>query len=245
MTIEKAPENKCPRCSTGILEVRLRRHDRKPFFGCSNYPRCRYTKDAPAGTAPTLRRFRPLRTPPPVENIPASVGNGPFMTIAALVTGLVAAMVWVVLIGSWNNFISHALGFCISTWALMSVTQGHWKVICVLVLIALVAAITFQNHYENTTMFTWRDRIGAIDMDGTRSYSTGRGTGSHHGGVREWLYQEYHRPMSHNERWATALSDYWWLTPFIATVPAALINGILVVLAQRKVSAKESFAKDK
>uniref|UniRef100_A0A914YX33 Uncharacterized protein n=1 Tax=Panagrolaimus superbus TaxID=310955 RepID=A0A914YX33_9BILA len=35
-----------------------------------------------------------------------------------------------------------------------------------------------------------RERIGAICMDGWRSSSTGRGTCSHHGGVREWLYTE-------------------------------------------------------
>ena len=31
-------------------------------------------------------------------------------------------------------------------------------------------------------------RGGAICRDGTRSYSTGRGTCSHHGGVSQWLY---------------------------------------------------------
>jgi len=32
-------------------------------------------------------------------------------------------------------------------------------------------------------------RVGAICCDGTRSYATGRGACSHHGGVCEWLYQ--------------------------------------------------------
>lgn len=31
-------------------------------------------------------------------------------------------------------------------------------------------------------------RVGAICCDGTRSYATGRGACSHHGGVCEWLY---------------------------------------------------------
>uniref|UniRef100_A0AC34GU74 Uncharacterized protein n=1 Tax=Panagrolaimus sp. ES5 TaxID=591445 RepID=A0AC34GU74_9BILA len=35
-----------------------------------------------------------------------------------------------------------------------------------------------------------RVRVGAICMDGWQSSSTGRGTCSHHGGVREWLYAE-------------------------------------------------------
>lgn len=39
------------------------------------------------------------------------------------------------------------------------------------------------NHKEYST-----GRIGAICYDGWRSYSTGRGTCSHHGGVAEWLY---------------------------------------------------------
>lgn len=34
-----------------------------------------------------------------------------------------------------------------------------------------------------------RVRVGAICMDGWRSYSTGRGTCSHHGGVAYWLYR--------------------------------------------------------
>ena len=32
-------------------------------------------------------------------------------------------------------------------------------------------------------------RTGAICCDGSRSYATGRGACSHHGGVCEWLYQ--------------------------------------------------------
>jgi hypothetical protein len=32
-------------------------------------------------------------------------------------------------------------------------------------------------------------RIGAICKDGWRSYSTGPGTCSHHGGVDYWLYE--------------------------------------------------------
>ncbi|HUC83319.1 MAG TPA: hypothetical protein VMR70_20580 [Flavisolibacter sp.] len=36
---------------------------------------------------------------------------------------------------------------------------------------------------------TYAVRTGAICCDGTRSYATGRGACSHHGGVREWLYE--------------------------------------------------------
>lgn len=32
-------------------------------------------------------------------------------------------------------------------------------------------------------------RIGAVCCDGSRSYATGRGACSHHGGVCQWLYQ--------------------------------------------------------
>ena len=38
-------------------------------------------------------------------------------------------------------------------------------------------------------MESQQERGGAICRDGTRSYSTGRGTCSHHGGVSEWLYE--------------------------------------------------------
>ena len=36
---------------------------------------------------------------------------------------------------------------------------------------------------------TYQVRVGAICCDGSRSYATGRGACSHHGGVCEWLYQ--------------------------------------------------------
>ncbi len=39
-------------------------------------------------------------------------------------------------------------------------------------------------------------RIGAVCWDGSMSYSTGSGTCSHHGGVREWLYSESQLPLS-------------------------------------------------
>ncbi len=39
-----------------------------------------------------------------------------------------------------------------------------------------------------------RTRIGAICKDGTRSYATGRGACSHHGGVARWLYAEAETP---------------------------------------------------
>lgn len=34
-------------------------------------------------------------------------------------------------------------------------------------------------------------RVGAICNDGWRSYSTGSGTCSHHGGVDYWLYESH------------------------------------------------------
>jgi len=36
---------------------------------------------------------------------------------------------------------------------------------------------------------TYKVRVGAICCDGSRSYATGRGACSHHGGVCKWLYQ--------------------------------------------------------
>lgn len=41
--------------------------------------------------------------------------------------------------------------------------------------------------YENSTV--GKVRVGAICNDGTRSYSTGSGTCSHHGGVNYWIYE--------------------------------------------------------
>ena len=42
---------------------------------------------------------------------------------------------------------------------------------------SIAAAILFSKGYERT---------GAICRDGAHSYSTGQGTGSHHGGVARW-----------------------------------------------------------
>lgn len=42
---------------------------------------------------------------------------------------------------------------------------------------SIAATILFSKGYERT---------GAICRDGARSYSTGSGTGSHHGGVSRW-----------------------------------------------------------
>jgi hypothetical protein len=33
-------------------------------------------------------------------------------------------------------------------------------------------------------------RIGAICKDGTITYATGRGAGSHHGGIKQWLHSK-------------------------------------------------------
>ncbi|GAA4736948.1 DUF3761 domain-containing protein [Flavisolibacter ginsenosidimutans] len=41
---------------------------------------------------------------------------------------------------------------------------------------------------ETREQRAYRVRTGAICNDGSRSYATGRGACSHHGGVREWLY---------------------------------------------------------
>ena len=38
-------------------------------------------------------------------------------------------------------------------------------------------------HYEFS-----KQKAGAICKDGTRSKATGRGAGSHHGGVKEWIF---------------------------------------------------------
>jgi outer membrane protein assembly factor BamD (BamD/ComL family) len=42
--------------------------------------------------------------------------------------------------------------------------------------------------YHEKKIKSSSQRVGAICNDGTRSYATGRGACSHHGGVREWLY---------------------------------------------------------
>ena len=35
----------CPKCKSGRLILRTRKMDNHKFFGCSNYPYCKYTND--------------------------------------------------------------------------------------------------------------------------------------------------------------------------------------------------------
>ncbi|RYE37848.1 MAG: DUF3761 domain-containing protein [Sphingobacteriales bacterium] len=46
---------------------------------------------------------------------------------------------------------------------------------------------TTPSYKKTKEQETYRVRTGAICCDGTRSYSTGRGTCSHHGGVCQWV----------------------------------------------------------
>ena len=34
----------CPKCSGGVLYHKERRSDNKPFYACSNYPKCQHTE---------------------------------------------------------------------------------------------------------------------------------------------------------------------------------------------------------
>ena len=43
----------CPQCRTGTLQLRKRKRDGKPFYGCSNYPRCKYACDVEAVQPPS------------------------------------------------------------------------------------------------------------------------------------------------------------------------------------------------
>lgn len=48
---------------------------------------------------------------------------------------------------------------------------------------------TYYNIDGTNSKYEWiKYRVGAICCDGSRSYSTGRGTCSHHNGVCTWLY---------------------------------------------------------
>jgi len=52
----------------------------------------------------------------------------------------------------------------------------------------LIMILSLSTHEITTTYNVPGPRIGAICNDGTRSYSTGSGTCSWHGGVDYWLY---------------------------------------------------------
>lgn len=34
----------CPECQSGVLVERYKKSDNKKFLGCSNYPKCKYTR---------------------------------------------------------------------------------------------------------------------------------------------------------------------------------------------------------
>jgi len=167
------------------------------------------------------------------------------MGLFPVVTALLAAGIWAGLTDSSRDFFAHAAGYWISTMVLTTLTEGYWKRVALLVVVAAIGAVVIQQDFDKTTIFTWQERIGAIDMDGTRSYSTGRGTGSHHGGVREWLYEDHHRPMTQEERWKSVLSDYWGFTPFAVAVPAILAFAFFNALSKRKELDSESSVPDR
>jgi hypothetical protein len=53
-------------------------------------------------------------------------------------------------------------------------------------------------------------------------YSTGSGTCSHYGGVREWLYENYSRPLSDDASWRLTWIQLFYLAPIIIGRPARL-----------------------
>jgi len=53
-------------------------------------------------------------------------------------------------------------------------------------------AVRSNDHWEDVVVRS--QRVGAICKDESRSYSTGRGTCSWHGGVRYWLYSDVTEP---------------------------------------------------
>ncbi len=72
----------------------------------------------------------------------------------------------------------------------MAVTKygRSWRVL--LAVVALVVALSASVVAATTGIAAAQARTGAICMDGWRSYSTGSGTCSHHGGVDYWLYDD-------------------------------------------------------
>lgn len=50
------------------------------------------------------------------------------------------------------------------------------------------SAVVYFGTLEDEPEYYYSERIGAICEDGTRSYATGSGACSWHGGVGEWLY---------------------------------------------------------
>ncbi|MCH7964904.1 MAG: DUF3761 domain-containing protein [Bacteroidetes bacterium] len=63
--------------------------------------------------------------------------------------------------------------------------------IAILILFSFVTLFKgFLEYKEGNHPIYEKVRVGAICYDGWHSYSTGRGTCSHHGGVKEWLYKD-------------------------------------------------------
>jgi hypothetical protein len=71
--------------------------------------------------------------------------------------------------------------------------------------------------------------VGAICSDGWVSPSTGRGTCSHHGGVREWLYREHQRPLTRHEilEWETThiqWPGFWSFTLALSAIIGSILR---------------------
>ncbi|PWU16000.1 MAG: hypothetical protein C5B50_14265 [Verrucomicrobia bacterium] len=82
-----------------------------------------------------------------------------------------------------------------------------------------------------------RWRVGAIARDGWVSDSTGRGTASHHGGVKEWLYYSWQRPLTDPEVGAWRFGHVWIPAYFAITFLLAWVGTAQVRLEKSKDSS--------
>jgi hypothetical protein len=103
--------------------------------------------------------------------------------------------------------------------------------------VAIAAAILFTlgivNSQNVPSSETRRSRVGAIASDGWVSGSTARGAASHHGGVRQWLYEDWQRPLTEHEVTAWK-STHIWLPGYAAlSLGMALAGGIQARLSER------------
>lgn len=75
--------------------------------------------------------------------------------------------------------------------------KRHWFAVAIVALAGIIAApriidgltpvAVLAERYHERSKYEYR--VGAICNDGWQSGATGRGACSHHGGVKEWIYQ--------------------------------------------------------
>jgi Protein of unknown function (DUF3761). len=124
--------------------------------------------------------------------------------------------------------IATAAGACIVLYPAVIVCAFRPLAVVAGIAALVTAGVALYNSQNIPSTYTWKECVGAVCSDGWVSSSTGSGTCSHHGGVREWLYRQRQRALTQPEicQWETTYIQwpgFWSFT----LVEAAIIGSTL------------------